>query len=361
MTTEDTPIETAGDELVMTHQPTLPTIELPEYHGRKPVGMKTALAGAGTRVTRPHTIGDRIVLVIEARVKKASHEDTDDGLVYAESLKVLDLFELDSNQGARLLSTVRSLYRSAEDAVKGRRPLPDLGETGYTDGSGVVLTPDEVAELRGDPVRAILSPDLQPAVIVLDDGARDLWPDDYPKDTPRPKLGDRLTDADGNVVFVVRLLHHETGEELEAPAALVDDDPEPFPTASPAPARGELPELPDAAAPATDEDADPYAGDLGDTVADEWDTPDPRTPEQIAEDLKSAEIEALLPTSVDFAFVDRSIDDVTISLRSVDDVTHARRILRAEEQGRGRGLKPRAGALLAIRGRIAQLEAEAGE
>ena len=77
MTTEETTTEQTDEIEGVIHQPTLPTMELPDYHGRKPVGMKTALAGAGTRVTRPHTIGDRIVLVIEARVKSASHEDTD--------------------------------------------------------------------------------------------------------------------------------------------------------------------------------------------------------------------------------------------------------------------------------------------
>lgn len=342
------------------HQPTLPTLELPDYHGRKPVGMKTALAGAGTRVTRPHTIGDRVVLVIEAKVKAGGHEDTDDGIVWVEKLRVVDLFELDPAQGSRLISTVRSLYRTADDAVKGRRPLPDLGETGYTDASGVVLTPAEVAELRGDPVRAILSPELTPAVVVYDDGARDLWPDDYPKDAPRPKVGERyLTDA--GEVLVEKLLHHETGEEIPVAAEIFD-----YPFAEPsseeladlsdgieAPAeklvaRGELPELPD-------DDVDPFAGELGDSVSGEWETPDPRTPEQIVEDLANAEIEQFLPTTVDFAFVDRSVDAVHAALVDVTDLTHAIRILRAEQQGRGRGLKPRAGALSWIEAKLVEL------
>jgi len=371
MTTEET---TTPDDIVdVIHQPTLPEMELPDYHGRKPVGMKTALAGAGTRVTRPHTIGDRIVLVIEARVKKASHEDTDDGLVYAESLKVLDLFELTGDQGARLISTVRSLYRTADDAVKGRRPLPDLGETGYTDGSGVVLTPAEVAELRGDPVRAMLSLDLQPAVIVYEDGARDLWPDDYPKDAPRPKVGERyLTDA--GEVLVEKLLHHETGEEISVEPVsvaeiitkavvdmanaeeagdvagldkILDDTVEKLIPSNVIPIRGELPELPD--------DVDPFAGELGDSVSGEWETPDPRTPEQIVEDLANAEIEQFLPTTVDFAFVDRSVDAVHAALVDVTELPHAIRILRAEQQGRGRGLKPRAGALSWIEAKLVEL------
>lgn len=338
------------------HQPTLPTLELPDYHGRKPVGMKTALAGAGTRVTRPHTIGDRVVLVIEAKVKAGGHEDTDDGIVWVEKLRVVDLFELDPAQGSRLISTVRSLYRTADDAVKGRRPLPDLGETGYTDASGVVLTPAEVAELRGDPVRAILSPELTPAVVVYDDGARDLWPDDYPKDAPRPKIGDKYLTENGDAL-VTELLHHETGEALEetfTPTDLapfveaIEQDLRDIAKAS-APHLAAVPDLPPAA------DEDPYSGDLGD-AADGWETAEPLRP-LTAEEEETRRIEATLPTSADFAFVDVQISELLGKLAAVTDLDHARRIEKAERQGRGRGLKPRAGAMTAIGKRLAELEA----
>lgn len=353
---------TTADELdAVIHQPTLPTMELPEYHGRKPVGMKTALAGAGTRVTRPHTIGDRIVLVIEARVKSASHEDTGDGLVYAEKLKVLDLFELDPSQGSRLISTVRSLYRTGEDAVKGRRPIPDLGDTGYTDGSGVVLTPAEVAELRGDPIRAILSPELTPAVVVYDDGARDLWPDDYPKDAPRPKIGEKYLTENGDAI-VTELLHHETGEALDDPGAVVPSpapelDAEEADTVSrfglDRPPLTAVPDLPPAADDAPE--TDPYSGDLGD-AADGWETAEPLRP-LTAEEEETRRIEATLPTSADFAFVDVQIPELLGKLADVTDLAHVRRIELAERQGRGRGLKPRAGAMTAIGKRVAELTA----
>lgn len=360
MTTEDT-TEHADEIEGVIHQPTLPTMELPDYHGRKPVGMKTALAGAGTRVTRPHTIGDRIVLVIEARVKSASHEDTDDGLVYSEKLKVLDLFELDPGQGARLISTVRSLYRTGEDAIKGRRPIPDLGDTGYTDGSGVVLTPAEVAELRGDPIRAILSPELTPAVIVYDDGARDLWPDDYPKDAPRPKIGEKYLTEGGDAI-VTQLLHHETGEPLEeagadvvpSPAPELDDTPTPTEKAEWEAIGARLAAVPDLP-PAADDapETDPYSGDLGDD-ADGWETAEPLRP--ITARALIERIEATLPTAADFAFVDVQIPELLGKLAAVTDLDAARRIEKAERQGRGRGLKPRAGAMTAIGKRIAELE-----
>lgn len=371
----------------VTHQPTLPTLELPEYHGRKPVKMKTAIAGAGSRITRPHSIGDRIVLIAEVRVKSAGHEDTDDGLEYVERYKVLDLFELDKDQGARLISTVRSLYRTADDAVKGRRPVPGLGEVGYTDGSGVVLTPDEVAELRGDPVRAILSPDLTPAVVVYEDGNRDLWPDDYPKDAPRPKIGDRyLTDA--GEVEVLQLLHHETGEPIdpavmivhheakgaEAPAvpelpgeqvettrdrlegafraSLADDEPDQADLRAAIRAEGSPTAL---ATVATDDEVDPYSGDLGDD-AEGW---EPETPPRplTAEEIDNARILALVPAAEDFAFVDVQIPELISKLKMVTELAQAKRLELAEKQGRGRGLKPRGGALSALGRRVAELTA----
>lgn len=371
MITEHTDAELDAIEGVI-HQPTLPTMELPEYHGRKPVGMRTGLAGAGTRVTRPHTIGDRIVLVIEARVKKASHEDTDDGLVYAESLKVLDLFELEGSQGARLISTVRSLYRTAEDSVKGRRPVPGLGEVGYADGSGVVLTPAEVAELRGDPIRAILSPELTPAVIVYDDGARDLWPDDYPKDAPRPKVGEKYLTENGDAI-VTQLLHHETGEQLEEAGADVVPSPEPERQPEPEPEpehqpaaehqpepeatrRAPLAAVPDLP-PAADDapETDPYSGDLGDDASG-W---EPETPPRplTAEEEETARIENLLPKPADFEFVDCQIPELLGKLAAVTDLATARRYELAERHGRGRNLKPRAGAMNAIGKRVAELVA----
>lgn len=208
----------------ITHQATLPDLELPEYHGRKPVGMRTSISGVGNRITREHGIGDRTVAVVEIRCASAGHKEIDDALHYVETFKVLDFYELDRDAGARLLSTVRSAYRTAADQVKGVEPLPGAGAIGYTDASGVVLTEAEVAALRGDPVRVLLTEQLTPAVIVYDNGHRDLWPDEYPKDTPRPVVGESRY-VGGEPLEVVELLHHETGERLELHPLAVDDSP----------------------------------------------------------------------------------------------------------------------------------------
>ena len=307
-------------ETIESATPTLPGLELPDYHGRAPVGMRTSLNGAGSRVSRAHSIGDRVVLVIEARVKSSGHEDTDDGIVYVEKLKVSDLFEVGGDNGRRLIQHVRSLYRTAEDAVKGRAPLPDLGEVGYTDENGVVLTPKEVAERRGDVLGAFRTEgDDLPAVIVYDDGSRDLWPDDHPKDTPRPKVGEKWTTDRGDLV-VVELLNHETGEPITAP---------------PPPPAGEVPALPEP-------EAEPEA---------EWETPDRRSADEL-------EAEATLPTSADLKAMDVALDRLPKLIGSITDVQHLRRLRRAEEQGRGKAAAPRVKALALIDRRLEALPGE---
>lgn len=207
----------------IVHEPTLPELELPDYHGRKPSGMKTSITGAGNRLTRAHEIGERVILVVEAKVKKAGHEELDDGLEYVEGLKVVDLFEIQGTPGKRLLSSVRQAYRLADDQVKGKTALTDgdvdLGAAGVTDASGNVLTPAELAELRGDPVRAMLDDATTPVVVVYSDGARETWPDEFEKDAPRPKAGDRF-EVEGETgptayVYVAELLHGDTGETLD--------------------------------------------------------------------------------------------------------------------------------------------------
>lgn len=321
-----------------TNQPTLPSLELPEYMGRKPIGMKTSITGAGNRISSHHAIGDRVVLVIEGKVKKAGHEDTDDGLVYVETIKVVDQFEVAGQPGRTLLSTMRSAHRTADDARSGVQAIDGLGEVGYTDASGVVLTPREVAALRGDPVRAMVTDGLRPVVVVYEDEVRQLWPDDFVQDEPRPTIGQAVLD-DGEVRKVAALLDAETGEDLVAtvsvPVAspsfettfddadvIVDDDIPPFD------------DLPAADAAATD-DVPPF------------DAP-PEAPAEPGE----AELEARLPTKADFEFVDRGIPDLRDALEDVADATHLHRLLNAEKQGRGRGLKYRKGALDVIHARL---------
>ena len=121
--------ETTTDEET---RPAQTALELPDYHGTPAVGMKTSLTGVGKRITRSHDIGERVVLLVEAKVKSAGHEETDDGLLYVEKMATVDLFEVPGETGRRLLGQLRQAYRAGDDASSGKRALA-LGELDLTE------------------------------------------------------------------------------------------------------------------------------------------------------------------------------------------------------------------------------------
>lgn len=323
MPDEETTTAQTDDDV--TVQPTLPTLELPEYHGRRPVAMKTSVSGAGNRISRSHEIGERVVLVLETRVRRAGHEEIDDdGLVYAETLKVVDLFEVQGPAGKRLLSTVRQAHRTSDDARLGRASLPlgaEWTEPGYADGAA--LTPTGLAEFRGDPAAALGDERLSPVVVVYSDKARELWPDDFEPGVARPNVGDRFeVEGEGSgpvdYVYVEELLHADTGETVAKWT------------------RGQL--LP------------------GETGFGDGLEPLEKEVEFREDEDGFAEPVSLEPTPEDYGFVDRQVDGLLEALEQVVDLDKARRILEAEKRGRGRNLKTRKGAVDLILRRIAALE-----
>lgn len=363
---------------VTTREQQLPSLELPEYHGRAPVGMKTSLNGAGNRVTREHSIGDRVVLVIEAKVKKAGHEETDDGLIYAEVLKVTDLFEIQGDPGRRLISAVRQSYRTADDEANGRAPLSEeFGAAGVTDASGVALTPSELDELRGDPVRAMLDEQTTPVVIVYSDGARELWPDDFEPNTTRPAAGERFETEDGDDVYVEKVLHAETGEtveewtreqeeerllelekrlEAEELAEEEGEDVDDLEDLAPEGAEdydGPVDEFEvgdsDPGAPPIDHDLEPLEPELpGEEIPDNV-TPIGNAASELAEELHE-------PTDADFDLIDQGVPEVVAVVEQIHDVPILERLLEAERRGRrrpgGKNLKTRSGVTDALVSRI---------
>lgn len=366
----------------------LPGLELPEYHGRKPTGMKSSITGTSNRITSVHEIGDTVVAVVEIKTKKAGHEENEtDGLLYAEAFKLKDLFEVPGPAGKRLLSTLRNTYRTGEDDASGRQAIdgfaePDhFGLEGVTDASGVALTPTELAEARQDPVRALVDTRLGPVVVVFSDGARELWPDEFPPGEVSPRAGDRFEGDDDapppGYVYVEKVLDAETGETLEewtdeqeadrlarleqvaAEAEADGRDPE----AAMREAGGRMAETNDVVAEidrklaeadaAKDEvrreDLAIEAAERGLEGRDREDWIDKQL------DAEQRDAELVLPTKADFVFVDRDVADVKTALVDVVDRDQALRILKAEEQGRGRGLKPRKGALDAITRRLGEI------
>lgn len=341
------------DDVAVVEPPLPLELELPDYHGRKAVGMKTKLTGAGNRVSRPHEIGEKFVLVLEVRAKGDGHEETDDGILYVQTAKVLDLFEIPGEPGLRLISTLRQAHRLAEDSGNGREPFEGLGTAGVTDAAGTVLTPTELAELRGDPVRSMLDDATTPVVVLYSDGARELWPDDFDTEAVRPVAGERFrTDGDGPIayVYVSKLLDVSTGETLsewtdeQEEARLLELEQ----TAETEEARAES-KLEDGLEPLGTESLAPLPGE-------ELDDDEGATIHQFPDGGKQLAEELGEPDADDFAFVDRNLDDVLGELPMILELGKARRLLIAENRGRGRNLKVRKGAVEAIERRVAELE-----
>lgn len=392
-------------------QTALPVEELPEYHGVKAVGMKTKLNGAGNRIARPTDLKEKTVLVIEAVTKASGHEDTDDGILYVENRKVLDLFELPAEQGRLLINSLRQASKAADP---GRIPGIDdteiaAGTKVITDASGVAMTPSEIAEVHGIAV----DPGLSPCVLVFVDGSRGLWPDDWAGlGQSRGELGGTMrrpgSTTPGDVLQIVEILHHDTGESL---ARWTDEDEDERlrlleeealederenarldreATEELEAGRASSPGPDDASFEGWSEEEDRRRvreimrtvleleenADLLDPVkaaaaileAEPADLP-PTVVERLTaevleellglvdrltpaggpfdgpDDELEADVEPDLPTAEDFAFVDCKEDELRPKLEAVVDHAHALRLLKAEEQGRGRGLKPRKGIL----------------
>lgn len=334
MTTDTTPEQTQ--------------LELPDYHGQVPVGMKTSLTGAGGRTLSRSDIGERRVLIVEVKTSKAGHEETDRGLIYTEARKIVDLWEiLDPKQASRLLVAMRQSNTLRTDTENGTVALEgdgiDLATEGWTDQSGVVLTPAEIADIQGDPVAAVIGPVTQSVVVKYQDGARSLWPADFAADTPMPTVGQQILD-DGTLREVAEVLDAETAEPVQVDAPTVDEIAENTTVDAEPPALHAVPDITDGVpvddVPPMDPDDDP--------VHDAADT--------FEQTEAGATLERRLPTQDDFAAVDVAVSEIGDMLEDVVDLDHAHRLLNAERQGRGRALKPRKGALDKIYARIESIE-----
>lgn len=189
--------------------------ELPEFEGRIPVGVLTNLQGAAQRIARALHHEDKVVLLVEAKVSSVDHPMTKDGLKRKHVLKVEDMYELAEPLGQRLMSRCKTGWRLADDARHGRTPLEGIveGADGValtTDGSGVVMTDGDLADLFVDN-------GTDPVVVVFSGGTRRQWPDDFGAGVERPAAGDLLIppDTDGDQPdVVVELLDHATGETV---------------------------------------------------------------------------------------------------------------------------------------------------
>jgi hypothetical protein len=177
--------------------------ELPEYHGRKPIGMKTNLVGTGNRSTREHTVGDRVVFVVEAKVKRAGgFDEVDDGLLYLETYKVQDMWEVvDFDVAQRYLQECRTAYREADKARTGQLDIddvepPDLPPAVDVDEFGVAILDAEKREAAGLPPLPAEDDDVVDAEIVDDEWEYDTPPPEVDERTAEQIAADAKADAD---------------------------------------------------------------------------------------------------------------------------------------------------------------------
>lgn len=216
MTTEET------TEVVA--QPALPTLELPDFEGLRPVGVVTKVNGAGNRIARALHLEDRVVLVVECEVSNVGHAATDDGVKRVHTLRVKDLYELEGKAGATLLRSLRQAYRLADDQRHARRRLgiAEL-EQPESNAAGVAIVVDDEGRVHTAPNgegEDLGLPHVDVAVLVFADGTRALWPDDFPGATgPHPEAGERIArpgaKKDADPELVRKVLDADTGETLE--------------------------------------------------------------------------------------------------------------------------------------------------
>lgn len=122
-----------------------PSIDLPnDGNDRTPIGVKLRLSGACGRINRAHSVGDRFLVLAEVRTRRAGHEDTNDGLLWEESAKILDNWEIDGERAAELLVEMRTMYRSDKDQLTIDDELGDQRKAA----DGVALTPEEQKALE---------------------------------------------------------------------------------------------------------------------------------------------------------------------------------------------------------------------
>lgn len=291
---------------------------LPDFEGQVPVGVNTKINGAGQRVVRAMHADEKVVLLVEARVKKVGHTVTDDGLKREHTLKVEDLFELDSDEAGDLLRSYKARAKAAEDERAGRAPLPF--STDDTEHPGLGVEVDASGVSMGAGVTAGLLDPEETYSLVFAGGTKALWPDDW------EGAGQSLVRCAGGFM---RLPNGDPGETDQVLQALDVDTGE---------VRSEwTPEL----------EAGRLEGLETELAAVE-----------VAEDLAAVEeLEAARRPLVDGRLPDvLKVGEVVAAIEASSDPVWLRRLYRHE-----RAMKKRAGVLNAIYDRLAVVEGRSAE
>lgn len=201
------------------------------FDGDSPEKLVTKLRSTDVAVTRSLIVGDRVVLVVDCKVKSTTNDagtDTSPSRLIRQLL-VSDAFET-TVAVAQALKEQRQL---ADDEANGRSRLPFAEDPAAPATAGTVsviggnlATAAEVADFLGLPPKA------ESVVVVLEGGERHQWPGDWVDAGDEP--GDRPfagcivgIPGEHRMATVAELLDVRTGESIErgaAPAPNLDED-----------------------------------------------------------------------------------------------------------------------------------------
>jgi hypothetical protein len=112
----------------MAQQDEVQIPQLPEHHGQVPVGVVTSITGTSSRLFRPLSTDEKVLLLVEATVKEEGHRSVIDGLHRIHKLQVVDLFELTGDKGQKLLGDAKRQAGKLDDLMKAREPLPGIND-----------------------------------------------------------------------------------------------------------------------------------------------------------------------------------------------------------------------------------------
>ena len=190
--------------------------DLPDFEGQRVHAVATRLAATSvTAIDRALHYGDTVILVLEAKLDDIGHPRKDGEIHRAQKLTAVGtpLEIVDRTYGQDLLARLRLARLRQEDAQLGRTAAEIK-----TTAEGIVLTQGDLADAE--------LPELPPqpaaddeVVVVFRSGHREMWPDDFPADAERPKVGDRIDLTDlgwdtGDPDIVVELLDPIDGRTI---------------------------------------------------------------------------------------------------------------------------------------------------
>jgi hypothetical protein len=181
------------------------------FAGIDTASITTTVSGVASRITRPLHHREVITVVAQVEVTALSFPATKAGIARRQVGAILDAFELSGKAGRHLINELKQAHDPSPlpFGAKADAAIVDAVVAGVTDGSGVVVTPGDRAALGLEGAGTV--------AVIFAGGARCAWPDDFPKDTPRPAAGDVVEVPGAGVEEdVTEVLDMATGQPIVA-------------------------------------------------------------------------------------------------------------------------------------------------